>query len=110
MVSDKLSDEQRQDGLAFARLIQDEKTWPALERLVRRLHDDAIQKWADSKDGDQYTKKWLRGAREMAGGFLPAVQQLAQDAIQSIEAEKEAQVIARTTAEDGLGSGDLAIA
>ena len=109
MIEQKLTDEQVQDGLAFARLKQDEKAWPAIERLVRRLHDDAIARWADDKSGD-YGKKWLKGSREMAAAIIPAIEGLAQDAIKSVESEKEAQVIARTTAEDGMGSGDLAIA
>ena len=104
-----LTEEQVQDGLAFARLKQDEQAWPALERLARKLHDDAIARWADDKSGE-YGKKWLKGAREMASAIIPAIEQAARDSVENVESEKEAQVIARTTAEDGMGSGDLAIA
>jgi hypothetical protein len=103
-----LTDEQIQDGLAFARLVADDRTWPALQRLVARFNDSAIAKW-EQDDKDQFTKKWLRGYRECAGDVLPAVVQLAQDAQAAVQAAKDLERVEKF-AEDGMGSGDLAIA
>lgn len=104
-----LTDEQVQDGLAFARLIEDTRAWPALERLVKQLHDDAIKEWESDQTGE-LSKKWLRGARGMASALLPAIVQRAQDAQAQIVANREAEEVVRSRSEEGLGSGDLAIA
>ena len=45
----------------------------------------------------------------MAGCFIPAIKQMADDALAEQEAAKEAQVQIRSGADDGMGSGDLAI-
>lgn len=105
-----MTEEQMQDGIAFYRLLQDEKMATALERLCRRLNDDAIGRWEQDKTPTKdYSKKWLKGSREMAGCFIPAIKQMADDSIAEQEAAKEAQVQIRSSADDGMGSGDLAI-
>ena len=105
-----MTDEQMQDGIAFYRLLQDEKMAAALERLCRRLNDDAIGRWEQDKTPTKdFSKKWLKGSREMAGCFIPAIKQMAEDAIAEQDAAKEAQVQVRSSADDGMGSGDLAI-
>lgn len=101
----ELTPEQLQDGLAFAKLMEDEKTWPALQRLIRKLHDDCITRW----EKEDLSKKWLAGSREMAGAFIPALTQLALDAQGQIDGEKESRT-AHPLPEEGLGAGDLAIA
>ena len=108
MLTDLLTDEQVQDGLAFARLRADEKAWPALERLVRKLTEDGITAWQEDTTGER-SKKWLRGWRELARGIIPAMDQLASDALTHVAAKKEAETIVRTQSDEGLGSGDLAI-
>jgi hypothetical protein len=102
---------QLQDGLAFYRLLQDEKMAAALERLCRRLNDDAIGRWEQDKTPTKdYSKKWLKGSREMAGCFLPAIKQMAQDSMDESDAAREAETLMRSSADDGMGSGDLSIA
>lgn len=95
------------DGLALGRLRADEDAWAALERVVRQLHDDAVTKWSND---DTVKKAWLRGAREVAGSIIPAIEQRILDAQGVVAEEREAKIELRTYAEDGVGSGDLAIA
>jgi hypothetical protein len=99
-------DEALQDGRALGKIRADEAQWAALERLVRRLDDDAIRKWTD---GENVKKQWLRGAREMVAALLPAIEQAVDKATAIEEREKQAVEGLRSVAETGGGSGDLAI-
>lgn len=108
MLSEGLTDEQVQDGLAFSRLMEDEYQWPALQRLVARLQDDAIRVWQEDQT-DQFSKKWLRGSREMAMNFLNAIQGLSEQACVQVTAQKEAEQLVKSRSDEGMGSGDLAL-
>ena len=103
MISEQVTDEEYGDSLAFRRMHEDEAMWSALTRLVGRIDLDLIQQWTDDQTGER-SKKWLKGAREMCGGFLPRISEM----IQIAEAVIEEKVI-RSPAEEGGGSGDIAL-
>lgn len=103
----ELTDEQVQDGLAFARMVADDKLWPALQRLTARLNADAIAKW-EADTTDAFSKKWLRGYREAIGEFLPRVADQARDAQNHLAVAREVEKV--LPVQEGLGAGDLAIA
>lgn len=102
-----LPDEVVQDGLAFSRLMEDPKAWPALLRLVAKFNADAIDRWEQDKTGE-CSRKWLRGYREASGDFLPRIAAMAQAALAHVESKKVEKVVL-TRSEEGMGSGDLAI-
>ena len=108
MIGEQLSVEAKRDCFLFAKLTADVEIWPALQRLVKRLHDDAITEWEMDKTGDK-SKKWLAGSRNMAQQFIRAIEETAKDAQTVAEEEKHAQVVVKSHSEDGVGSGDLAI-
>lgn len=99
--------QQRMDAFALARLKADEEMWGALKRLVEQVDRDIIAKWSQD---DTIKKAWLRGAREAVGCILPAVEQSIRDASEVVEEEKHVAIAARSTSDDGIGSGDLSIA
>ena len=105
----QLEDELVQDGLAFARMMADERLWPALKRMLNRMNDDAIGMW-ERDDTEQHTKKWLRGYREAVGGVEGKITQIAELAKSHVIAAQEAEKIVRSVSDDGIGSGDLSIA
>lgn len=106
----ELDDQQIQDGLAFAEIMDDERAWAAIARLIGKFNADAISHWADNPDGGPYSKKWLRGYRQAISDFMPRMAQMAQDSLAHLEAAKQAKDIVKSKSEEGLGSGDLAIA
>jgi hypothetical protein len=109
LLKEQISEREYKDGRAFRRLREDEDIMPALERLLRRLDDDLIQGWTDDETG-QKTKKWLKGARESLRAVIPAMDEMVRNAEDVIAERKELEETARSKADDGLGSGDLAIA
>lgn len=109
MILEQLPDQDYKDGLAFRRMREDSDTWGALERLVKRMSDDTIRKWTDDTTG-QLSKKWLKGARDMCEAFIPVMVQMIADSESAIEETKDLEKTARSRADDGLGSGDIAIA
>src|SRR5512147_1976616 len=70
-------DQQKEDREALARLQQDTKIYPALQRLLAKLNEDAITKWTN---GEDVKKAWLRGYRECLDDLRGAVEQMAVDA------------------------------
>lgn len=83
----------------------DEELWPALQRLVKRIREDATETFA----GDPNLKRaWLKGALDSCGFFLANIAQTAEDAQKTLEEERQAREVARSVAEDGVGSGDFA--
>ena len=104
-----LTDEMVKDGLAFAHLMEDERTWGAIIRLLAQFNADAISRW-ETDDKDIYTKKWLRGYREALNDLSMRIAQRAQDAKAHVSAKVEGERVARVISDDGKGSGDLAIA
>jgi hypothetical protein len=109
-----LNEDDFRDGLALNRALHDnEDLLPALVAIAKRMNDDAIAKWtaAESRDGENpYSKKWLRGYREAAADFVPNIQQRIQDAVSELESRQDERRLLKSRAEDGIGSGDLAIA
>lgn len=105
MLSEQLSQQQRVDGFALYRVKNDPEAWAALKRLAEQLRQDIITRWT----ADQTIKRsWVNGALSVATTFIPAIEQAVLDSVQTVEEEKHAAEIARSPAEDGTGSGDLA--
>ena len=104
-----LPDELVKDGLAFGHLMDDERTWGAFIRLLAQFNADAISRW-EADDSDRYSKKWLRGYREALNDMSMRIAQRAEDAKAHVKAKVEGERLARVVADDGKGSGDLAIA
>ena len=105
----ELTDDMVQEGLAFAKLMEDERQWNALTSLLRRLNEDAIARWSEG-DGDKYTKKWLRGYREALMDITARIVQQANDSAAYVEAKREGERQIRLSPDNGSGTGDLAIA
>lgn len=100
-----LPEEVVQDGLAFAKLMEDERIWGALLRLVAKFNSDAIERWESDTTGE-YSKKWLRGYRQAAGDLLPRIASIAQSAKVHLESKTtEEQAMLRS--DEGMGSGDI---
>ena len=102
------TDEERQrvvDGLAFKRLAEDEELWPAMHRLVSELRHDATAQFASNSN---LKRAWLTGVLHACDLFLANMTQTAQDAQTTLEQEKQARELARSGADDGIGSGDFA--
>jgi hypothetical protein len=105
---DQIGDQAYKDGLALRRVREDEDAWAAMGRLIQRLHDDLIQQWTDDTTGAR-SKKWLKGARETCDAFIPAMEQTIRNAEDVIQEKKDLESASRSRADDGVGSGDLAI-
>lgn len=101
-----MTEREIEDGVILGRLLEHEDFWPALQRVVKTLEDDAIKQFCD---GEGKSKKWLMGAREMALAIIPAIVTRAQDAETAIQERKEQQEVVRSRGDDGTGSGDLAL-
>jgi hypothetical protein len=104
-----LTDEMVQDGLAFGRLLEDDRTWPAIKRLLAKLNEDAIALW-EADESDAYSKKWLRGYRQALTDVALRVEEKSQRAQNHVLAARETAKRERALSDDGMGSGDLAIA
>jgi len=105
----ELSDEMFKDGRACAELMADERLWPAVLRLLKAMNEDAISRWEADKT-DEYSKKWLRGYREALGDVSLRIVESSQRAATHLAAVKDAELVTRSMSDDGMGSGDLAIA
>lgn len=105
----ELSDESVQDGLAFARLMEDERLYGAFIRMLAQFNADAISKFEQDDDG-KYTKKWLRGYREALNDMSMRIMQKAQDSAAFVQAKREGEKQIKAISDDGRGSGNLAIA
>lgn len=108
LLLDQVDDQEYKDALALKRIREDEECFAALKRLVAKLNDDLIRQWTDDTTGER-TKKWLKGAREMCGAFLPAIEEKAQLAQDVIAEKRDLETASRSKATDGHGTGDLAI-
>jgi hypothetical protein len=106
VISEQMTDEQREDAHAFRLLKADSRMWPALQRLVRRIHDDGMRKYANTEG---LKKSWFTGYREAVDAILPTMEQGAQDAETAEQEDEHAAEMVRTEPADGMGSGDLAI-
>lgn len=106
MLDEQMSEEDIEEGLTLGSLMDHEHYWPALQRIVKFLEDDAVGQFCDD---DKKGKKWLKGARDTARAIIPAIVNRAQDAQTAIEERKEATEAIRSRADDGTGSGDLAL-
>lgn len=103
-----LSDDQKQriaDGIAFRRLMEDENVWPALERLIKHMRDDAMATFAQE---DSLSRKWLKGVLDTCDLLLANVKLMVSDSQRAIDEEKELEMASRSRAEDGAGAGDFA--
>ena len=83
----------------------DEELWPALQRLVRRMRDDVTDKFRRDKN---LGREWLDAGIDALAQVIPNVEQTALDAAAALEEERQAREVARSVAEDGVGSGDFA--
>lgn len=101
-----LPDEQVQDGLAFARLMADERVWPALQRLLAKLKEDAIVQFTDEREGA--TKKWLKGYRQCLDDLQARMVDSTNLATNHVENKKLVSDAARSMADEGMGVGDIA--
>ena len=109
MIQEQVSDQQYEDGLALLRLVDKHpEAWDAIERLAERLSNDLIHQWS-SDDSGKYTKKWLRGAREANDALVPALRAMMDATRDSISERKDLEVAGKLPAEDGQGTGDLAL-
>ena len=104
----ELTPEMVEDGIAMRRLMSDERQWAALSRILAKMNADAISRWERDESGS-YSKKWLRGYREAATDLSVIIESTALNAESHVHAAVEAEKVTRSIAEDGLGSGDLAI-
>lgn len=104
-----LPDAMVQDGLALARLMEDERTWPVLERLFAKLNEDAIGQWTDDEDG-KHGKKWLRGYRDCLVDIRRRIEETARLSVNHVEAKKQAEAVKAIRLDEGIGAGDMAVA
>ena len=107
MLSEQLSEERVKDGFALSRIKDDEQAWAALGRLVLRMNADVIDQWSRDKT---IKRSYVDGARSSLGAILPAILQMIEDSQTVAEEQKHSLTIVRSSADDGVGSGDLAIA
>lgn len=96
---------EKQDREALARLQQDTKIYPALQRLLSKLNEDAITKWTREEG---VKKAWLKGYRECLDDFRGAVEQMALDAQDDAASEQHGKEI--LASDEAFGASDLAIA
>jgi hypothetical protein len=108
LLSEQLDEQAKKDCFALKRMREDEQVWGALQRIVAVTEKDIIRQWTDDTTG-QKSKKWLKGSLDTLRAFLPAIEQKVQDAMQVVEENVEAAAMTRSRADDGHGSGDLAI-
>jgi ABC-type transporter Mla subunit MlaD len=107
LLSEQRSQEQIADARALAELVKDKYgAWPALQRLIKRIGDDVIDRWARD---ESLKKKYVAGQRDALAAVLQAIEQTAADAEQIAEEQKYEGQIVSPRAEDGMGFGDLAI-
>lgn len=106
MLLEQMTERDIEDGVVLGRLMEHEDFWPAFQRVLKMLEDDAIGQFCND---DKKGKKWLTGARDMLQSVIPAIASRAQDAETAIQERKEQQEVTRSRADDGMGSGDLAL-
>ena len=106
LLSDQLTPEQMRDAEALGRICEDTEAWKAMERLIARIQNDGIDRWASD---DALGKKWLRGFREALSAVMPAIAQASADVKQVEDEEKHVRAVVVPKADDGQGTGDLAL-
>jgi len=106
LFDEQMTEKDIDEGLVLRRLMEHEDYWPALERLVKLIEDDAVKQFCDDEGK---SKKWLKGARETAQALIPAIQARAEAAAGALEERKELEQSTRSVSDDGTGSGDLAL-
>jgi CHASE3 domain sensor protein len=103
-----LTDDQVKDGLALYALTQDEKVWPALQRVLKQMHDDAIAQWLSDEKGG---KKLMKGYRQCLSDIQSRIAERAQEALAHVENKKMLTDAERSMVDDGgKGVGEMAIA
>ena len=106
MFLEQMTEQEVEEGLILRRLIEHEDYGPALERLAKKLEEDAVGQFCDDESKG---KKWLKGARETARAIIPAIKTRAEAAGTVLEERKEQAASVRSGADDGMGSGDVAL-
>ncbi len=108
MLNEQMTPEMLADTLALERLTKDPELWGAIQRLFRRTNDDLISKWSADEE-KKISRQYVKGGRDVLAMLHENIERSAALSVEYKETEKEARNSLRSIAEDGMGSGDLAI-
>lgn len=104
MLAEQISLQDLQDGETLRKVTQDASVMEALERVVKKIHDDHLEMFSVD---EKRSRKWLRGGLEVCSSFLPAIKGRVEDSERVTEEREEVKVEFSSPAVDGQGSGDL---
>jgi hypothetical protein len=106
MLDEQLTSQQLQDGFALKALMAHETMWPALQRAVLAVRDDAVRKFGNE---DGLSRKWLKGVVETCELLLKNIEEAGENASDVEVERRQVEAASRSVAADGRGTGDLAV-